>query len=100
VNHPLRPDACPHDCGNPCHSPAKIREHFSRQIKLWREAHQWSIDCLARQIGVSASTISLWESSKRFPSLENIAALARLMKQPVSLFFCPGSNRENVIPRE
>lgn len=57
----------------------RIRRAIGMRIQLWRMERGWTLDVLAGHVGVSASTVSLWEHAKRTPSLENLVGLSALM---------------------
>lgn len=83
------PPLCPSECPASCLDPTTIRKHLAEQLKAWRLADGHTIDSLAAVLGVSRSTISLWESAKRFPSLEHLTALALVMNKKLIHLFCP-----------
>lgn len=76
-------------CGQPRLDPDQIRRDFCLKLRSWRRESGWSLDSLAATIGVHASTVSLWESGKRFPNLENLIALGTVMSAPPCHLFCP-----------
>jgi transcriptional regulator with XRE-family HTH domain len=76
-------------CGQPRPNPQLIRRDFCAKLVFWRRESGWSLDSLATAIGVHPSTVSLWESGRRFPNLENLIALSTVMAVPPCHFFCP-----------
>ena len=76
-------------CGEVRVDPERLRRDFCTKIVTWRKESGWSLDSLARDVGVSPSTVSLWENGKRFPNLENLVALGTVMSVPPCHFFCP-----------
>lgn len=65
--------------------PSKKKQHqkdelcaaFARNLSYWREKRGFSRKQLAMEFGVNESTVSLWESGRRFPSCSNLLGLAR-----------------------
>jgi DNA-binding XRE family transcriptional regulator len=93
-NHPLAGRAAAMQCflgrcGQPRPNPQLIRRDFCAKLVFWRRESGWSLDSLATAIGVHPSTVSLWESGRRFPNLENLIALSTVMAVPPCHFFCP-----------
>ena len=64
----------------------KNKEELGKIIKTKREALSMSQDLLAQKIGVSAPTISLYESGDRSPDLDMIKKIAKVLKTPVAFF--------------
>lgn len=76
-------------CGLPKLDPRQVRRDFCLKLTEWRRESGWSLDSLAVAVGVSPSTVSLWQTGKRFPNLENLIALGTVMSAPPCHFFCP-----------
>jgi transcriptional regulator with XRE-family HTH domain len=56
---------------------------FSKNLKALRQAKNIGQVELAREVGVSNGTISLWENGLREPKLSNLFALARYFEVSV-----------------
>jgi transcriptional regulator with XRE-family HTH domain len=64
------------------HTP-NVRELLGYQLSRWRVEKKLSLKKMALDLGVSESTVSLWEHGRRFPSSENLDCLARYMDKSV-----------------
>ena len=67
----------------------RIRAKLASRIRLWREESDWSLEAASKRLGVSPSTINLWENGKRFPNLENLIALSMLIGEKPCQLMCP-----------
>lgn len=56
-------------------------ENIAEQLKALRQQQGWSQEDLARELGVSFSTVNRWENGKAKPSKLAIVQLERLMHQ-------------------
>lgn len=52
--------------------------NFSKQLKKYREQHNFSQEVLAEKIYVTRQTISKWENDKSYPDIHNLIALSVL----------------------
>jgi transcriptional regulator with XRE-family HTH domain len=50
------------------------------------------LDTIARALGVAESTVSMWETGKRFPSPENLVGLAKVLEVPPCKFLLSGES--------
>ena len=50
--------------------------NYGRELKNHRESRKISQSELAKRIGISQATISLWEDNKRTPTIDNCVQLA------------------------
>ena len=60
------------------------------RLKTLRLARRWAQKRVAAELGVSVSVVSDWERGNRFPSAENLIALAALFKRPPCQLLCAG----------
>jgi transcriptional regulator with XRE-family HTH domain len=74
-----------------------IRSLVARRIRSWRLKHNYKLCTIARKLGVSESTVSMWETGERFPNPENLAALAILMQTPPCYLFCQQQDADDCI---
>jgi len=51
-----------------------------QRIKKSRESHGWTQEGLARRAGLSALTISHYETSRRMPSVNNLIKIADALR--------------------
>ena len=56
-----------------------IVENFGERMKSIREAKKLTQEKLARNIGVSASTIGMYEQNRREPDLETLKKIAKIL---------------------
>ena len=66
---------------------ACARDLFAKNLRAWRTEMNLAMKVVAADIGVHESTYCLWESGKRFPSAENLDAIASYAKFPICTFF-------------
>lgn len=59
---------------------------FGQKIRAARLSRSMSQARLADEIGVSPSTIAMYETGQRFPVLDNLDALADALNLPISYF--------------
>ncbi len=55
---------------------------MSNRYALARECRGLTADTLARQLGVSPSALSAWESGEAYPTLEEFVSLANALRFP------------------
>lgn len=60
-----------------------IMENFVRKIREYQEKHQITITKLAKELGVSRSTVNSWVHGENFPSMERTVQLAKFLGCPV-----------------
>ncbi len=65
-----------------------IGASFAIAFKRWRQKSKLPLKQVARDLGVSVNTISLWELGKRFPSKRHFEMLAEYTGQPPCKLFC------------
>jgi transcriptional regulator with XRE-family HTH domain len=65
-----------------------IRKNFAIVFKTWRQRNSLLLKQIAAELGVSASTVNLWEMGRRFPTGKNIEALAQYTGLPPCRLFC------------
>ena len=68
------------------------------RLKKLRLARRWAQKRVATELGVSVSVVSDWERGNRFPSADNLMALATLYKRPPCQLLCAG--RDNCPMKE
>ena len=56
-------------------------ENIAEQLKALRRQHGWSQEDLARELGVSFSTVNRWENDKAKPSKLAKKQLKRLLSE-------------------
>lgn len=65
-----------------------LRTRLAQEIRAWRETHGTKLESLANSVGVSVSTVSLWENGLRYPNIENLVALAAALSLPPCRLLC------------
>ena len=65
-----------------------LRTRLAWEIRSWRETHGTKLEVLASSVGVSVSTVSLWENGLRYPNIENLVALAATLSLPPCRLLC------------
>lgn len=65
-----------------------IRASFATAFRNWRRANKLPLKKIAADLGVSISTVDLWESGKRFPGGRNFELLAHYTGLPPCKLFC------------
>ncbi len=68
---------------------------FKDRLKELREQHEYSQRELAKRLGVSASTVGMWESGSRKPDIETMEAITDFFN--VSMDYMTG--KEDVTER-
>jgi len=77
-----------------CRVPSKsnfhwdVRGSFAKAFGNWRRKHKLPLKKVARDLGVSIGTISMWESGKRFPTGGNFERLVEYTGLPPCKLFC------------
>lgn len=56
-------------------------ENIAEQLKALRQQHGWSQEDLARELGVSFSTVNRWENGKAKPSRLAKKQIKRLLSE-------------------
>ena len=75
-------------CGARCaRSLSDLRSSVAAQIKAWRNARAETLSSIASALGVSESTVYMWEAGERFPNPENLVGLADVLGIPPCKFF-------------
>lgn len=70
------------------HRPTDVRSVLGAQLRKWRQRKAVSLKAMAIDMGVSESTLSLWESGRRFPSADNLNNLSQYLGLPHCLLLC------------
>ena len=65
-----------------------VRSSFAIAFNNWRHKHGLPLKQIARDLGVSISTVSSWESGERFPSGYNFELLVNYTGLPPCKLFC------------
>ncbi len=63
---------------------------FNKRLKELRIINGYTVEALGNRLGVSKSTISYYESGKRFPTLDNLQSLTDIFN--VSLDYLIGND--------
>ena len=66
----------------------QVRKSFAAAFKKWRRQNNIPLKQIAADLGVSITTIDLWESGRRFPCSEHLDALAEYIGLLPCQFFC------------
>ncbi|MBI2441839.1 MAG: helix-turn-helix transcriptional regulator [Lentisphaerae bacterium] len=67
-----------------------VRSSFSGHFRSWRSQNGKPLKAVAQELGVGLTTVSKWELGQRFPTAENLEAIAQYTGIPLCHFFCPG----------
>lgn len=67
-----------------------VRSSFSGHFRSWRSQNGKPLKTVAQELGVGITTVSQWELGQRFPTAENLEAIAQYTGIPPCRFFCPG----------
>ena len=65
-----------------------IRASFATAFRNWRLKNNIPLKKISKDLGVSISTISTWESGKRFPTSYNFEILVDYTGLPPCKLFC------------
>ena len=65
-----------------------LRVSFAIAFKNWRRKRRIPLKRIATDLGLSVSTISLWELGKRFPTGRHFELLAEYTGLPPCRLFC------------
>lgn len=57
------------------------------RLRLARERRGMQLQELAIEVGVTSTSVSLWENGKKLPQYENVAKLSRALRFPEDYFF-------------
>jgi transcriptional regulator with XRE-family HTH domain len=71
----------------------KALQNLSDLLRQWRKENGVKETVAARELGVSTATWGHWEEGVRFPTADNLVALARYTNIPIQHFFCPNRDR-------
>jgi len=69
-------------------SPCDIRVSFATAFRNWRLKNRIPLKKIARDLGLSVSTVSSWELGERFPSGHNFERLVDYTGVPPCKLFC------------
>lgn len=67
---------------------------FGAALRRYREVRGWSQGQLARRIGVTQATVSLWEAGRAAPRLEHLIHLVQFLPPLVS--YIPEEQRSGI----
>jgi transcriptional regulator with XRE-family HTH domain len=65
-----------------------VRASFAAAFTNWRRKHRIPLKKIAKDLGVSISTVSSWESGERFPGAYNFEMLVDYTRLPPCKLFC------------
>lgn len=65
-----------------------IRASFATALRNWRQTHNLTLNQVATDLGLSASTINLWEQAKRFPAVRHFDLVAAYTRVPPCRLIC------------
>lgn len=77
-----------------------IAQLLANNIRFWREQRNFTQEALSVRLGVTSTTIQSWESTRRWPSSENIDALARALDVGADELFLDRSKIPQPTPQE
>ncbi|MBI2440741.1 MAG: helix-turn-helix transcriptional regulator [Lentisphaerae bacterium] len=66
-----------------------VRSSFSGHFRAWRQKNGKPLKTVAQELGVGITTVNEWELGQRFPTAENLEAIAQYTGIPPCRFFCP-----------
>ena len=64
----------------------ELYEYIGEKIRAYRENHEMSQGKLAKLIGVTANTISRWETATYKPTVKDLETLSREFEVPIWAF--------------
>lgn len=70
------------------------KEIFTARLKHTREQAGYTQEQMARSLGVSRPTYTLWENGKREPDIETIGKLVEILKIDLTWLIGADSNKE------
>jgi transcriptional regulator with XRE-family HTH domain len=65
-----------------------VRASFAIAFSNWRRKNNMTLKTIARDLGVSISTVSTWESGERFPTGCNFELVVEYTGLPPCKLFC------------
>ena len=65
-----------------------VRASFATAFSNWRQKNRIPLKKIARDLGLSTSTVSSWESGARFPTGYNFEILVEYTGLPPCKLFC------------
>ncbi len=65
-----------------------VRSSFACAFSNWRQKNRVPLKKIAKDLGVSISTVSCWELGKRFPTAYNFDVLVEYTGLPPCKLFC------------
>jgi transcriptional regulator with XRE-family HTH domain len=65
-----------------------IRANFATAFRNWRLKNNIPLKAIAKDLGLSISTVSSWELGERFPAGYNFEMLANYTGMPPCKLFC------------
>ena len=80
------------------HFHCDIRASFACAFGNWRRKHKIPLKKIAGDLGISVSTVNLWESGKRFPGGYNFEMLVDYAGLPPCKLFCVMA--DNCVPTD
>jgi transcriptional regulator with XRE-family HTH domain len=63
---------------------------IQKRLREWRKKKRIPLKDIAAQVGVTAATVSAWETGVRFPTGRHLDRLAELMRVPACTLFYHG----------
>ena len=66
----------------------EVRASFATAFSNWRRKNKMPLKKIARDLGISISTVSAWELGDRFPSGRNFELLVNYTGVPPCKLFC------------
>jgi DNA-binding transcriptional regulator YiaG len=70
------------------HSHSDLRASFAAAFRNWRRKHRIPLKAIAKDLGVSVSTVAGWESGEYFPTGYNLEILVDYTGLPPCRLFC------------
>ena len=75
-----------------------IHASFAIAFKNWRQKNNLLLKKVAADLGLSLSTINLWEQGKRFPTGPHLQKLTEYTGMPPCRLFCVAADK--CVPKE
>jgi len=63
---------------------------FGQRLRAWRLKKGWALRAVAEELGVSVQVLSDWERGKRFPTVQHLQTLAKVLDTPLCVLFRDG----------
>jgi len=75
-----------------------VRNSFSGHFRSWRSQNGKPLKAVAQELGVGVTTVSQWELGRRFPTAENLEAIAQHTGIPPAASFVPARKPARGLP--